>query len=126
MTTAHPIEGQIVLLAGARASVTLERLSAILPRAQRAVRDRHGEYARQFERIDGRDGIAYYLADPDHWATVGERLGFSDREADAVARTHAAQFRRDGRRSGRLAEFESALELREVVAVDREKTADSG
>jgi hypothetical protein len=125
MTTAHPIEGQVVLLAGARASVTLEHLSSLLARVQRAVRNRREEYGRRYERIEGRDDVAYFLVDPDHWDDLGQTIELSDREIDAVGRTHAAQFRRDGRRLDRLEEFESALELREVVAVDREKSAES-
>lgn len=115
--TDHPIEGQVILLAGARASVTLTRLSELVTEAQTYLGDRHGEYDRRFERLDGTDGTVYYLADPDHWVRIGEQLGFSDRETDAVERAHAAQFRRDGRRLDRREEFESAMEIRDVVAV---------
>jgi hypothetical protein len=123
MTTRHPIDGQVVLLAGAQASVTLERLSALLARTQPALRQRRDEYARQYERVDGSDGVAYYLAERGHWDDLGAALGFDDRERDAIRRTHAAQFRRDGRRLDRTAEFETALEVREAVAVAAEEDA---
>jgi len=112
----HPIEGQVVLLAGAKASVTLTQLSALLERVQKRVQRRREEYARQYERIDA-DGIEYYLVETDYWDRVGERLGFDDRETDAVRRTHEEQFRRDGRRLDRREEFETALDIRTVVAI---------
>jgi hypothetical protein len=114
----HPIEGQIVLLAGAHASVTLDRLAELTERAHRYVRTHRVEYDREYERIDGSDGLVYYLVDPGHWNAVGATLGIDDRESDALRRVHAEQFRRDGRRLERLAEFETAMDIREVVVAD--------
>ncbi len=111
------IEGQIVLLAGAQASVTLTRLSGLLDRTARYLADRRETYQRQFERLDGPDGTSYYLTDPGHWEQIGPQLGFDDRETDAVRRTHRVQFERDGRRLDRDEEFETTLEIREVVAM---------
>ena len=111
------IEGQIVLLAGAQASVTLPRLSGLLDRTARYLTDRREIYERRFERVDGPDDTSYYLANAGHWDHVGAQLGFDDRETDAVRRTHAAQFERDGRRLGREEEFETTLEIRDVVAM---------
>jgi hypothetical protein len=116
----HPIEGQIVLVAGARASVTLTRLSGLVERAQRHVRGNRDEYDRQFERIEGPQDLVYYLADQDHWETVGEELGLDDRETDAVRRAHAEQFRRTGRRLDRLDEFETTMEIRDVVVMSQQ------
>lgn len=116
----HPIEGQVVLLAGARASVTLARLSELTERAGRYVRDGREEFERRYERIDGSDGLAYYLVEVGYWDGVGEALGLTDREADALRRVHAEQFRRDGRRLDRLDEFETSMEIREVVVVSAE------
>ncbi|MCL9812658.1 hypothetical protein [Natranaeroarchaeum aerophilus] len=113
----HPIEGQTVLLAGARASVTLSQLSALLERAQQQLVDQRVEYARQFEGIDGTDGRTYFLASDGHWARVGEELGLTDREADALRRAHESQFLRDGRTLDRLDEFETSVEIREPVAI---------
>lgn len=112
----HPIEGQVVLLAGAQASVTLDHLSALLERVHEHLVGRHGSYDRRFERIDA-DGTTYFLAGADHWETVGEEIGLSDREVAAVRRAHESQFRRDGRRTDRTEEFETAMEIRDPVAI---------
>jgi len=113
----HPIEGQVVLLAGAKASVSLARLSDLLSEAQEHLADETDEYERQFERIDACGDGVYFLADDGHWERLREELGFTKRETEAVARTHAAQFERDGRQLDRKQEFETTLEIRDVVAV---------
>lgn len=118
-TDSHPIEGQIVLLAGAKASVPLYRLSTVLVRAQRAIREERADFDREFERIDGPRDVAFYLVEDGFWESFGENRDFDDREVDAVRRAHTEQFRRAGRRLERTAEFESALEVRDVVAVDQ-------
>ncbi|MEF8812813.1 MAG: hypothetical protein V5A55_03230 [Halovenus sp.] len=114
--TTHPVEGQIVLLAGAQASVTLEQLSTLLERVHEYLLAHRGEYERRFECIEVGDK-AYYLADPDYWETVAEALGLDGTEIDAVRRAHEAQFRRDGRHRDRLEEFETALEIRHPLLV---------
>ncbi|MXR51294.1 hypothetical protein GRX03_06705 [Halovenus sp. WSH3] len=114
----HPIEGQVVLLAGAKASVSLARLSDLLADVQEHLVGRVEEYDRRFERIDtDRDGV-YFLAEEGRWETVGEAVGLTERETEAVARTHAEQFKRDGRRMDRREEFETSLEIRDVLAVN--------
>jgi hypothetical protein len=119
----HAIEAQVVLLSGAQASVTLPHLSDLLARAERYVEVRRETYERRFERIGGAEDTAYYLADAGHWDRVGGELGFDDREADAVRRSHAAQFRRDGRRLDRTDEFETSLEIRDVVATPASRSS---
>jgi hypothetical protein len=113
----HPIEGQVVLLAGAQASVTLTHLSDLLERVQHHVADSRAEYDREYERIPACGDADYYLTDQDRWDAIGRRLELEDREIDAVRRTHAEQFRRDGRRQDRREEFETALDIRDVVAI---------
>lgn len=113
----HPIDGQVVLLAGARASVTLTRLSTLLERAQQHLVGQYEEYAREFERIRGADGTTYFLAPEGHWSGVGEDLDLTDREADALRRAHEVQFLQDGRRLDRRDEFETSVEIREPVAI---------
>lgn len=115
----HPIEAQIMLLAGARASVPPPRLPALVETAQSYVRDRREEYERTYERIAGARDADYYCVEPDYWERLGAALGFEDREFDAVRRAHTAQFERDGRRLDRESEFASTLELRAVVAVEK-------
>jgi hypothetical protein len=114
----HPIEGQIVLLAGAKASVSLTRLSDLLADVQGHLAARTDEYQRQFEHIDARGDGVYVLAEGGHWETLGSELDFTKREAQAVSRTHKAQFERDGRRMSREKEFETTLEIRDVLAVN--------
>lgn len=113
----HPIEGQVVLLAGAKASVPLPRLSELLETAQQYLGEHHEEYDRRFERIEGTAGAIYFLADEGYWDVIGEQLALDEREVDALRRTHAAQFERDGRRLDRIEEFETTLEIRDVVAI---------
>lgn len=112
----HPIEGETVLLAGVKASVTLARLSTMLERAHEVLGGRRDRLIRQYERIDA-NGRSYVLADEAEWESLGADLDLTRREADALRRAHAAQFRRDGRRSDRRAEFERTLEIREPVVL---------
>jgi len=112
----HPIEGQVVLLAGARASVPLDRLSDLLATVHAYVSERRERYDRQFERVDAGDTV-YYLAGEGHWTAVADDLGLTEREAGAVRRTHETQFLRDGRRLDRTDEFEAALDIRRPVVV---------
>lgn len=112
----HPIAGQMVLLAGARASVPMQRLSPLLETVQQHLAERRERYQRRFERVAGPDPD-YYLAGADHWESVGEEIGFDDNETDAVRRAHEAQFLREGSRQDRREEFEQALEIRQPVVV---------
>lgn len=117
MAGGHPIEGQIVLKAGAFASVPLQRLSNLIERVQRHIEEHQAEYERQYECIDG-DGRQYFLTPPSYWQEVSQAVSLTDREVDAVQRAHELQFRRDGRRLAREDEFETALEIRAPVVVD--------
>lgn len=114
----HPIESQIVLLAGAKASVSLARLSELLAEVQPYLANNVSAYERRFEQIDAYGEGLYVLAEEGHWQTVGEETSLTEREIEAVARTHAAQFERDGRRMDREEEFETTLEIRDVLMVN--------
>lgn len=116
-TASHPIDGAAVLIAGAKASVPLERLPPLLVDAQRHLRPRRAAYARRYECVHDEGDRATFLAEPGHWRALGEELGFDDREADAVARAHAEQIRRLGRELDRAEELETALDIREAVVV---------
>jgi hypothetical protein len=120
----HPIDGQALLLAAAKASVAGDRLPALVERAQVELEPRLEEYRRRYECVhEGDGGDAWYFFVPDdHWETVGERLGVERRESDALRRAHEAQLGRLGDRLDRREEFETALELRSAVVVD-ESTA---
>jgi hypothetical protein len=114
----HPIESQIVLLAGAKASVSLARLSELLAEVQPYLAANVDEYERRFEHIDAYGEGRYVLATEGYWETVREEVGLTEREIEGVARTHAAQFERDGRRMDREDEFETTLEIRDVLMVN--------
>jgi hypothetical protein len=53
----------------------------------------------------------------DHWADLGDAIGLSRREADAVRRAHEEQLLHCGSNENRRDEFEAALEIREAVVV---------
>lgn len=118
----HPIEGQILLLAGAQASVALPRVPSLVSQVQRHIDSRIETYNRTCERIDGPRAASYYLVAPGHWEQLGDEVGLNRREIDAVRRSHTEQFRRDGRRLDRSDEFEATLEIREVVAVNSDNS----
>lgn len=119
MTTAgsHPIDGSVVLIAGAKASVPVERLPELLVAVQDYLAEQRAAYERRYELLDETPDAKTFLAEPGHWRDVGEALGWERRAADAVARAHAEQVKRRGRQLGRAAEFETALEIREAVVV---------
>lgn len=116
---AHPIEGQVVVLAGAKASVPLDRLPDLLERAADHLDGRRDAYAREFERAAATDERLFYLVPPDHWEATGSEIGFEAREADAVRRAHGEQLLRAGGRLGRREEFEHALDIRDAVVLGR-------
>jgi hypothetical protein len=114
-----PIEGQVLVLASATASVAPERLPDLIDRAQADLGDRLPEYRRRYELACETDEAAYFFVEEGHWERVGDRLGFGDRETSAVRRAHREQLLRTGRREGRREEFENALDVREGVVVGR-------
>jgi hypothetical protein len=115
--TADPIEGQVLLVAGAKASVSPERLPALVEQMQAALAPRTDRYRQEFECVFEDDDRAVFLAEPDHWATLADDLGLRERERDALRRAHVEQVRRIGRRTDRESEFESALEIRTPVVI---------
>lgn len=119
MTASLPLDGDVLLLAGARASVTPDRLPELVRRAQSHLGPRLDEYARGFERVHADDDRALFLVPAGHWAELGAELGLADREADALRRAHEQQLLRVGTKSGRRDEFEAAVEIREAVIVGR-------
>ena len=115
--TADPIEGQVLLVAGAKASVSPERLPALVDQVQSALEPRTDRYRREFECVFEDDDRAVFLADADHWDTLAADLGLRERERDAIRRAHEEQVQRIGRRTDRESEFESALEIRTPVVI---------
>lgn len=119
----HPIEGQVVLLAGAKASVPLHRMTPLLAQAADHLRDVD---LNEYERVHVDDAREVYLADPDFWAREGATMDLARREWEAVQRAHEQQLLRVGSRDDRREEFETALEIRTAVVVGRDTSATSG
>lgn len=113
----HPIEGQIVLLAGAKASVPLHRMEPLLEAAATHLRDVD---LGQYETVVSDDERVVRLADPEFWSRMGDELDLERREWDAIRRAHEQQLRRMGSRTDRRDEFETALEIRTAVVVSTE------
>jgi len=117
--TGHPIDGNALMVAAAKASVGAGRLPELLRAADARLRERADEYERTYERVDETDGVATYLVPEGHWTELGEAMELGRREADALRRAHEQHLLRIGTERRRRAEFESALELREAVVVPR-------
>ena len=114
-----PIEGQILLLTAAKASVPPERLPDLVDRAQTLLASRRDRYRREFERAYTDADREAFLVDWGHWDDLGEELELTERETAAVRRAHEEQVRRIGRRQDREEEFETAFEIREPVLIAR-------
>ncbi|MFP9190810.1 hypothetical protein [Natronosalvus vescus] len=115
--TAKPIDGQILLLTAAKASVPASSLPNLIEQAQRQLVANLEQYQRSAECVFEDDDRAVFLVELGHWDEIGSKLGFTDRETAAVRRAHTEQLERIGRRQERDDEFESALEIREVVCI---------
>lgn len=112
-----PIDGQVVVLTAAKASVPPSRLPELLSAVQADLGPRIETYRERYERVAGTDGAALFFVDEDHWPAVGDRLGLGRRETDAVRRAHNEQLRRFGLSAGRREEIETALEIRDGAVV---------
>ncbi len=119
--TATPIEGQVLVLTAAKASVPPARLPTLVDRIQTRLAADREHYRREYERLHSGERVDIFLVDPDHWQTIGAELGFDDRELSAVRRAHEEQLLRIGRRHGRETEFETALEIRAPLCIGREE-----
>ena len=117
MTADNPIEGDVLVLTAAKASVGGQRVPDLVAEARRELQPRADELARRYEQVHEDDVRAIFLAPEGFWSEVGDDLGWSRREYEAVARAHAEQLLRIGRREDREEEFETALELREAVVI---------
>ena len=113
----YPIEGTALVKTAALASVPAGRLPELLARVQADLGPRIDEYRRRYERIASAPHRETFLVESDHWNAVGDRLGLSDRERDAVARGHETAVERAGSNGNRREEFESALEIRSGVVI---------
>jgi hypothetical protein len=117
MVSGDPLDGQVLILAAAKASVPAERLPDLVDQVQADLGPRLETYRRAYEAVHESAERWVFLVPPDHWETVGDRLGFTTRECEAVRRAHEEQLRRVGSEADRREEFESALEIRSAVVV---------
>jgi len=113
----YPIEGTALVKTAALASVPAAHVPALLARVQADLGPRIDGYRRRYERIAAEPERETFLVEPDHWEAVGDRLGLTDRERDAVTRAHEAAVERIGSGSGRREEFDAALEIRSGVVI---------
>lgn len=113
----EPIEGQILLLAAAKSSVTPTRLPDLVDVAQEHLAAERERYRREYERLYDDDDLEAFAVETGHWAELGAELELGDRELSAVRRAHEEQLLRIGRRTDREDEFETALEIREPVVI---------
>ena len=115
-----PIEGEVLVLVAAKASVGPQRLPELVDRVAADLDPQRETYAREYERAYETDGRTAFFVEDGHWGTIRDRLDFGEREIDAVRRAHHEQLTRDGRRLGRIEEFETALEIRDCVVLGTE------
>ncbi|ELY70928.1 hypothetical protein [Natrinema versiforme] len=124
----NPIEGQVLVLTAAKASVPPTRLPDLIERAQAVLGPDLERYRREYERLYADDDLEAFLVDWGHWEDLGEELDVTDRELSAIRRAHEEQLVKIGRRTDREDEFETALEIREPVVIgtgDGEESGDS-
>lgn len=117
----HPIDGQIVLLAAAKASVPGSRLPELLERTQEKLGPELETYRRRYELAAETDDACCFFVSPDYWKEVGRDLELERREYGAIRRAHEEQLKRLGKRQGRREEFETALEVRSAVVIGTPK-----
>jgi hypothetical protein len=117
MARGDPLDGQVLLLAAAKASVPTTDLPRLIDRVQADLGPRFEEYRRAYEAVYESPERWLFLVPLDHWETVGDRLDLARREREAVRRAHEEQLRRLGSRLERRDEFENALEIRSAAMV---------
>ncbi len=115
-----PLDGLALVKAGAKASVGPSRLPALLREVQSEIDAQFEEFRRRHEQVYDDPNRTVFLAGTDYWTTLGQDLGLAERETDAVRRAHAEQLRRMGEETGRSEEFETAMEIRHPVVINRD------
>lgn len=115
----EPLDGNALVLAAAKASVSGERLPDLVDRTQEHLGARLPEYGRSYECVHEDETQAVFFVERGHWADLGGALGFEQREWESVERAHEEHLEQLGDDLGRPREFETALDLREVVVVGK-------
>jgi hypothetical protein len=112
-----PLDGNAVVLAAAKASVSGELLPDLVGRAQELLDSRRDRYERGYECIHEDGEAAVFLVEEGHWADLGEAFDLERREWEALRRAHGEHLKQLGGDLGRRTEFETALDVREVVVI---------
>lgn len=112
-----PIDGQVLLVASAKASVVASEMPGLVRKVQGILKERIDTYESRYERVHVDPPDRYYLVPTGHWADIGDDIGLTRREYEAVRRSHEEQLLRVGRRASRQNEFDAALDIREVVVI---------
>jgi len=115
-----PLDGNALVLAAAKASVSGERLPDLVDRAQGVLASRLPEYGRRYESPYEDESQAVFFVEEGHWQEFGEGLDLEGREWRALRRAHEEHLKRLGGDLDRRREFETALELREAVVVGKD------
>jgi hypothetical protein len=126
MARGDPLDGQVLMIAAAKASVPLHQLPTLVDRVQSDLGPRLETYRRRYEAVHESAERCVFMVPLDHWESVGERLDLTTRERSAVRRAHEEQLRRIGSDEGRSEEFESALDIRSAVVVGRKNDESEG
>jgi len=88
-------------------------------RAQALLGPRLPAYGRQYECPYEDESAAVFFLEEGHWAAIGAEMGLETREWQALRRAHAEHLRQLGDDLDRSEEFETALDLREVVVIGK-------
>ena len=114
-----PLDGNALILAAAKASVPGDRLPDLVDRVQAHLEGRLPGYGHRYECVHEDPEQAVFFVGEGHWATIGEELDLDEREWEGVRRAHEEHLRQLGTELERRREFETALELREVVVIGK-------
>ena len=114
-----PLDGEALVLAAAKASVSGERLPDLADRAQGLLGPRLPEYGRRYESAHEDESATVFFVEAGHWADLGEEMALNEREWEALRRAHAAHLRELGDDLDRGEEFETAPDLREAVVIGK-------
>lgn len=117
-----PLDGNALVLAAAKASVSGEQLPKLVDDAQSRLADRRDAYRRRYECVHDDDDRTVFLVEEGHWQTLGDEWGLDDRAWRALRRAHREQLGQLAGDLDRRQEFDAALELREVVVIGTEQS----
>jgi hypothetical protein len=116
-TQSSPLDGNAVVLAAAKASISGDRLPGLIASAQRDLAERREHYVRRYECVHEDDTHAVFLVNDGHWAEFGAEHELDRREWKALRRAHREHLKQLGGDLDCRAEFETALEVREAVII---------